>query len=555
MAYGSFQVIRRWSLLIVFVLAFVVRLVGNTQVPSSPYWEETAVGYDAYSILKTGKDHHGEAWPIVAFRSFGDYKPSLYFYATVPSVAAFGLNTFAVRFPAVLASSLTAVLLFWLARRWRSDRFAWLTATLAIFQPWMWQVGRVGFEVNLAIMLCCLGVVLIHLAYDNEKNSTRFSLAGLATLAFVGAMYAYHGTRLLAPLFAFSSAFFLWEWPKKLRLKDAVTWLQFWIPAGALALALCLPLIIALRSPVIAQRFQETSIFGTDIANQSSVATRALSPGNVFVKVASHPMIIWSQVLAKNYLDHFDPSWLFIKGDYNPRHSSQYLGMLYPWEIFTLLFGIAFAGKLLKRKHIHLLTTLTLLSPLAAMLTTVTPHGLRALPLAPWLALWSALGAEMLIFESLPLLFKKVPWLKTSKAWIVIFGIGVLGSFGLLAYYMATQYQAQTATEWQFGYSEIIRSLKKHQLPGETLHLSRAYGRPAMYMWFTEKVEPQRVQAQEAVAQFDQGEFLTFEDWTFFDGQWSGGGVAAAPLELLPEGKTVLETIAISNERDWVIYR
>lgn len=554
MAHGSFQLIARWSVLLVFLLAFAVRIVGNTAVPATPYWEETALGYDAYSILKTGKDHHGEAWPVVAFRSFGDYKPSLYFYATVPSVAVFGLNTFAVRFPAVVASSITVATLFWLARRWRSDRFAWLTAVLATFQPWMWQVGRVGFEVNLAVMLCCVGVALIQMAYDTEERKRRFTFAGTATLMFVGAMYAYHGTRLLAPLFALASAFFLWEWPKKITLTGAWTWLRFWLPAGILAGVLCLPLLIAMRSPVIAQRFQETSIFGTDLANQTSASMRVLEPNNIFVKVISHPVLIWGEILSKNYLDHFDPGWLFLRGDYNPRHSSQYLGMLYPWEFLTIIFGIASAGRLLKKKHLYLLIALTLLSPVAATLTTVTPHGLRALSLAPWLVLWSALGAEILIYETKPLLFKKVPYLKKSQFWVVVFIITVLGSFSALAYYMATQYQARTASEWQYGYGEIITALRQEQQPGETLHLSRAYGRPAMYVWFTEKTDPKRVQAQESVAVMDQGEFLTFEDWSFFDGQWLGGGVAAAPETLVPAGRTVLKTVFTGKE-NWAIYR
>jgi len=86
-------------LIAVLILAAVLRFYHLGFNPPSPYWEEAALGYDAYSILKTGKDFHGHSWPLIAFESFGDYKPSLYFYATVPSVAIFGLNTFAVRFP------------------------------------------------------------------------------------------------------------------------------------------------------------------------------------------------------------------------------------------------------------------------------------------------------------------------------------------------------------------------------------------------------------------------------------------------------------------------
>src|SRR5215207_2988516 len=90
-----------FSIIAILLVAFFLRLYQVTQL--SPYWEEVALGYDAYSILKTGKDHHGNSWPLVAFESFGDWKPSLYFYAIVPFIQLFGLNTFSVRLPSILS--------------------------------------------------------------------------------------------------------------------------------------------------------------------------------------------------------------------------------------------------------------------------------------------------------------------------------------------------------------------------------------------------------------------------------------------------------------------
>ncbi|MFH2061503.1 MAG: phospholipid carrier-dependent glycosyltransferase, partial [Candidatus Beckwithbacteria bacterium] len=102
--------------LIVF-LAIFLRFVNLGSNPPSLYWEEAALGYDAYSILKTGKDFHGNPWPLVAFESFGDYKPSLYFYTTVPFIALFDLTPLAVRFPSALFGSLTVLLVFLFAKQ------------------------------------------------------------------------------------------------------------------------------------------------------------------------------------------------------------------------------------------------------------------------------------------------------------------------------------------------------------------------------------------------------------------------------------------------------
>ena len=85
-------------LIVIFLLAFTLRFWQLGQNPPSLDWDEASLGYNAYSLFKTGADEYGNKWPL-AIRSFGDYKPPLYTYLTIPSVAIFGLNEFAIRFP------------------------------------------------------------------------------------------------------------------------------------------------------------------------------------------------------------------------------------------------------------------------------------------------------------------------------------------------------------------------------------------------------------------------------------------------------------------------
>jgi len=92
-------------LFIALALGTFLRLWQLSAVPNGLTWDEAAIGYNAFSILKTGKDEHGAFLPII-FKSFGDYKPGLYIYLTVPAVAIFGLNEFAVRFPSAIAGIL-----------------------------------------------------------------------------------------------------------------------------------------------------------------------------------------------------------------------------------------------------------------------------------------------------------------------------------------------------------------------------------------------------------------------------------------------------------------
>src|SRR4030043_983600 len=73
--------------------------------------DEAAIGYSAYSLIETGKDEHGNSWPI-HFQSFNDYKPGLYFYLVLPFVRVLGLNEWAVRIPNAALSVLTVLVVY-----------------------------------------------------------------------------------------------------------------------------------------------------------------------------------------------------------------------------------------------------------------------------------------------------------------------------------------------------------------------------------------------------------------------------------------------------------
>ena len=104
-----------FAVVAIVTLAAVLRFYQLGKNPPSLNLDEVAIGYNAYSILKTGMDEYGKRLPLV-FRSHDDYKPPLYIYLSVPSIAASGLNPFAVRFPSALAGTLTVLLTYFLVR-------------------------------------------------------------------------------------------------------------------------------------------------------------------------------------------------------------------------------------------------------------------------------------------------------------------------------------------------------------------------------------------------------------------------------------------------------
>src|SRR5918999_4071405 len=91
-------------LVLIVSLALFLRVYKLADIPNGLKHDESAIGYNAYAILHTGKDEYGTPYPIY-FKSFGDQKLPVYIYLTALSVAAFGLNEFAVRFPSAILGS------------------------------------------------------------------------------------------------------------------------------------------------------------------------------------------------------------------------------------------------------------------------------------------------------------------------------------------------------------------------------------------------------------------------------------------------------------------
>lgn len=235
--------------LMILLLACVLRLVSVTKTPPSLYWEEAALGYDAYSILMTGKDYHGNTLPILAFPSFGDFKPSLYFYAIVPFIKLFGLTPFAVRLPSVLSGIILTGLVMLIGKELFGKKIGYMAGLLYAIQPWSVHISRVGFETNLATLLITAGVWFLIKAREKQWYLL------LAANAFGLSMYAYHSARIVAPILG--GVLGLWVLYAVRKRK------AFMLPLIAIGIGLLytLPIFLNMKNPVIAQRAQETSIF------------------------------------------------------------------------------------------------------------------------------------------------------------------------------------------------------------------------------------------------------------------------------------------------------
>ena len=122
-----------------------IRVARLNQIPPALNQDEACDGYDAYSILSTGRDHHGNFMPIV-MQAFNDYRMPLLQYSLVPLVAALGLKTTTVRLGAAIWGIADLVAMVCLAGLMLGWPGAAATAVLGALSPWHLAFSRFGQE-------------------------------------------------------------------------------------------------------------------------------------------------------------------------------------------------------------------------------------------------------------------------------------------------------------------------------------------------------------------------------------------------------------------------
>lgn len=487
--------------------------------PPGLYWEEVALGYDAYSIWETGADHHGNPFPLVAFESFGDWKPSLYFYAASPFVGLIGLSAWAVRLPSVIAGILIVIgvgvlsnLVWQLLGNKPSKRLLILGMFVAAINPWALHFSRGGWEANLATALILWGIIM-GLTFWIKKS---WKWLVVSSVLLILSMYAYHAARIISPMLGLSlllGGMLI----NKGKIKELLNQKLQLVVLLLISFVLLIPFFQAFTSNQITQRFAETSIFSDiEIIIQSNRYIE-LTGGGLLSRLLFHRFWFFLKEIGINFFKHLNFDFLFVQGDANLRHSVQYFGHFYYVDFIFLLSGVYF---FIKQKHkviTFFLLWWLIIGIFPASITFAAPHALRILPVMPLFLTVIALGI-MNLFLSL----RKSKVLANSGSSFAIFATATLMAtylffFSWYWHYYFTFYPQFSADSWQADYPQLINQVEQLQQenPNSTIYVSREWGRPAMFYWFYTKTDPREVQAQAQASKKDQSEFLEFNNIRF----------------------------------------
>ncbi len=435
--------------LTVFLLGgALIRLVGLAHYPPSLNWDEVSLGYNAYSLLHSGKDEWGVAFPAI-FRAFGDYKLPLYVYADVPAVAVFGLSPAGVRLPSALAGIGLIAVSFLLAYRIFTDRrIAVLTAFLVAVSQWTLFLSRVAVEANLAAFFISLGIYL--------GLTKRFYLSAV----FLGlSVWTYNSARVFVPLLVFVFILFSLRRLKSLLLPLLV--------AGIFIV----PMLIQLLLPTGQARFDWVTLIDSGAVAQ--IAASRASSHFPYPRLLYNKVTYFSGHFLVNYLQALGPDFLFIDGGSQYQFNIPHLGLLGLVNLPFFYLGLIFLVFSRSRTSGFILLWL-LLAPVAGSLTRDAPHTLRLIPLLPLPMLISAFGLVRLP-RYLPLL--KYPL-------YAVFIAGVIYAFADFSYVYTSSYPVRYSWSWQYGYSQVVSYIKQHYSQYDGIIFTKKYGEPHEFVLF-----------------------------------------------------------------------
>ena len=492
-------------LFLIIIMASLLRLVGLGSNPSHLTQDEAALGYNAYSILKTGKDEYGQTLPLI-FKSFGDYKPGLYIYIATPSILVFGLNEFAVRLPSALAGILAVYLVYKIvslaAYKDNNSRkeitLGLLAAFILAINPWHVHLSRGAWEVNLSLTFVLIGVLMFFMSLKKSK------LLILSSLFFGLTLLTYQGAKLSTLIVIICLVIAYRDQIKLLFKKDSKS---IYLSVVAL-LVLSLPIVFSFFKgqtgrlavfSVLSHPRQSDYLYG--ILDQAEVEV-----GSSTYYIYYSEGLNFARGIMGRWFNHFSARYLFFNGDWqNPRHTVPGVGVMLFADLVLVLFGLY--AVIRKRTSFTIFILLWLiLAPLPAILSRDQVQAIRSANMIIPLVLVAAFGAQLVLSG-----LKKG---KLIKLGVWLFLLIYVASIIYFLDALIVHNPKHNAKYWNYGYREVVNAITPIQNNYDLIVLQQSYNQPYIYFLFYQKYDPGKYQMKAKLKESEYGDvgFVTSLD-------------------------------------------
>ena len=326
---------RAFLLGVILVIGFLLRFIFLSTNPPAMHADEADTGYTALTLIETGMDTYGNAWPLHFQDPVNNYRPPLSTYSVIPFVLLFGLNPVTERFPSVVFGTLLILCVYFLAKKLLlRDDVAIIAAFLTAINPWSIHLSRTGLEVQLSCLLVASGILFFELS----KERKYFLI--ISSVAFSLSLFSYHPAKIVTPLILL--VLFLSNFKRIFAMKIfmAVSILLFAVSCSVVA-------YLALNGEG-ASEFHNVSIFNNarakrivDIQRTNSLVPLSIS--GIFSNKATYYIREFTNI----YINPLSLNYLFVNGENNLDKGIGNYGQYHLFELPAFIVGL-FA---LWRKH------------------------------------------------------------------------------------------------------------------------------------------------------------------------------------------------------------
>lgn len=464
----------------ILIVASFLRLWKLSDVPVSLFEDELDVGYHAYSILKTGKDHAGNSWPL-HFESRADWRTPFNIYSTVPTVAIFGITPLGIRLPVAFFGILGVWGFYLLVKQLtNNEKLSLVSCAILALSPWHIQYSRVALEVSQLLTFLIFGLYFFFRALQTKKQNSRSGKwFCISVVCLTLTPLVYSTAKLFAPVLMLSLFILYRRDIAKLPKKYLGRSLFLLITIGSLIVYSTLftgggyrfKYISIFTDPVVSTEVDFARFYDSNFRNE-------IEPGivpKIQDRLYHNKAVYWVQSFVKNYLKAFSTDFLFINGDPNLRHSIKNMGQFYKVESIAMLLGAVLFFSCFKNKKLKIFVTLWIFAGIvpSAITRIGGNHSTRLILILPPLVFLVAYG----FVEGLSLVKNTMRrYLLTT----LFFGIWLL-SFFFYQHNFWVHYPWDSERMWHAGYREVIDVAKKYESQYQKIIFSNALENPSIF--------------------------------------------------------------------------
>lgn len=463
-------------LLTIIILAAFLRLYMLSTIPIGFNDDEAAFGYNAYSVLKTGRDEWGRTLPFPMFESFGDWKLVFHLYLVAISEFFFSATVFATRLPSAIIGIFAVLATYLFAKVILNKKIALLSALFLAISPWHIAASRNAFESDLLIFTITLGAYF----FLKGTKERKFYIPSFAIFAI--SFYIYRSAWVFVPLLVLA---LMLIYSKRLRGQKA-----FLLRNILFFFLILTPLVPAVASFKGQSRFfQESFITGvqkTGIINdvdQRRGACQTEFKGFICSAVYNKYNFFATKYF-NNFISNISPQTYYQDIGSTGYQAFAPRGYFYTFEYLLLLVGLVSLLKANNDKS-RLLVTWILIAVISPSLTSVgNPGRLNVIMPAPQII--SAAGFFYL-FDSI----KKFRW---KYLYVLLTSAIVIASFSRFVVDALTYYPLHSARYQRYGYKELFTFLEKEKSKHSQIAISRRSDEAKQYihyLFFT-KYDPEK---------------------------------------------------------------